>query len=173
MSTLDLATPAQAQPRGRSLDIAAFVAGALAAALGIAIGELIGGLIAGAPSLVIAIGDLVIELQPPGAKDLFVTLFGEADKLVLNLMIVGAAILIAGGLGIAGRRRFAVPTVGFAVGHASAQMTWRGVLSRPAWRLLMYSTENPPARRAFAVVDGITGDVEEWFVEDNPEEWAA
>ena len=98
MSTLDLATPAQAQPRGRSLDIAAFVAGALAAALGIAIGELIGGLIAGAPSLVIAIGDLVIELQPPGAKDLFVTLFGEADKLVLNLMIVGAAILIAGGL---------------------------------------------------------------------------
>ena len=63
-------------------------------------------------------------------------------------------------------------TVGFAIGHASAQMVWRGWLSRPVWRLLAYSTENPPAKRALVVVDGISGDVVEWFAEDNPEAWA-
>ena len=49
----------------------------------------------GRPSLVIAIGDLVIDLQPPGAKDLMVSLFGDADKLVLNVIIVVGAVLIA------------------------------------------------------------------------------
>ena len=88
--------------RSRSADVAAFVAGGLAAALGIAIGELIAGLVAGAPSLVIAIGDLVIANQPPGGKELFVELFGEADKLVLNVLIVVGAVLIAG---LLGRRR--------------------------------------------------------------------
>jgi hypothetical protein len=63
-------------------------------------------------------------------------------------------------------------TVGFAIGHASAQMVWRGWLSRPVWRLLAYSTENPPAKRALVLVDGISGDVVEWFAEDNPEDWA-
>ena len=101
--------------RSRSADVAAFVAGGLAAALGIAIGELIAGLVSGAPSLVIAIGDLVIALQPAGAKDVFVELFGQADKLVLNVLIVVSAVLIAGLLGVAGRRRWAVPVIGFAV----------------------------------------------------------
>ena len=63
-------------------------------------------------------------------------------------------------------------TVGFAIGHASAQMVWRGWLSRPVWRLLAYSTENPPAKRALVLVDGISGGVVEWFAEDNPEDWA-
>lgn len=63
-------------------------------------------------------------------------------------------------------------TVGFPVGHASAQMVWRGLLSRPVWRLLAYSAENPPSRRALVVVDGITGEVVEWFTEANPEDWA-
>ena len=34
--------------------------------------------------------------------------------------------------------------VGFPVGHASAQLTWRGLRSRPTWRILLYSVENPP-----------------------------
>ena len=33
---------------------------------------------------------------------MFVELFGQSDKLVLNLMIVGASILVAGLLGVAG-----------------------------------------------------------------------
>lgn len=66
----------------------------------------------------------------------------------------------------------ATTTVGFPVGHASAQMVWRGFASRPVWRLLAYSADNPPSRRAIVVVDGLSGEVIEWFAEDNPEDWA-
>jgi len=63
-------------------------------------------------------------------------------------------------------------TVGFTIGHASAQMVWRGWLSRPVWRLLAYSADNPPSRRAIVLVDGLSGEVVEWFAETNPEDWA-
>lgn len=66
----------------------------------------------------------------------------------------------------------AARTVGFAVGHASAQMGWRGLLSRPTWRILLYSAEDPPLRRGLVLVDGVRGDVVEWFVEENPEDWS-
>ena len=33
--------------------------------------------------------------------------------------------------------------VGFAIGHASAQQVWRGLRSRPTWRVLCYSAEEP------------------------------
>lgn len=65
----------------------------------------------------------------------------------------------------------ATARVGFPVGHASAQMVWRGWWSRPVWRLLLYSAENPPTRRGLVLVDGIDGEVVEWFTEDNPETW--
>ena len=63
--------------------------------------------------------------------------------------------------------------VGFPVGHASAQMGWRGLLSRPTWRVLVYSAEEPPDKRGLVLVDGVDGSIVEWFVEDNPEDWAA
>jgi hypothetical protein len=66
----------------------------------------------------------------------------------------------------------ATAEVGFAVGHASAQMGWRGLLSRPTWRILLYSAENPPAKRALVLVDGIGGAVIDRIVEDNPEDWS-
>ena len=66
----------------------------------------------------------------------------------------------------------ATRTVGFAVGHASAQMGWRGLLSRPTWRILLYSAENPPLRRGLVLVDGVDGEVVDWFAEDNPEDWS-
>jgi hypothetical protein len=62
--------------------------------------------------------------------------------------------------------------VGFPVGHASAQMGWRGLLSRPTWRILLYSNEEPPAKRGFVLVDGVDGSVVDAFVEDNPEDWS-
>jgi len=62
--------------------------------------------------------------------------------------------------------------VGFPVGHASAQMGWRGLLSRPTWRILLYSAEDPPEKRGLVLVDGVDGSVVEWFVEDNPEDWS-
>jgi hypothetical protein len=63
--------------------------------------------------------------------------------------------------------------MGFAVGHASAQMIWRGWLSRPTWRILLYSAENPPRQRGIVLVDGIDGGVVEWFSETNPEDWSS
>ena len=65
-----------------------------------------------------------------------------------------------------------VKQVGFPVGHASAQMGWRGLLSRPTWRILLYSAEDPPAQRGLVLVDGVDGRVLEWFVEENPEDWS-
>jgi hypothetical protein len=63
--------------------------------------------------------------------------------------------------------------VGFPVGHASAQLGWRGLRSRPTWRILLYSAEDPPAKRGLVRVDGLDGAVIEQMVEDNPEDWAA
>jgi len=62
--------------------------------------------------------------------------------------------------------------VGFPVGHASAQMGWRGLLSRPTWRILLYSADDPPEKRGLVLVDGVDGAIVEWFVEDNPEDWS-
>jgi hypothetical protein len=66
----------------------------------------------------------------------------------------------------------AARTVGFPLGHASAQLSWRGLLSRPTWRVLLYSAEKPPAKRGLVLVDGVEGDVVEYFVEPNPEDWS-
>ena len=82
------------------------VAGALAGAVALAVGELLAGLIRDAPSLVTAVGSLVIALQPSGAKDLMVSLFGTNDKLVLNLAVLVGALLIALVTGIVAARRF-------------------------------------------------------------------
>jgi hypothetical protein len=59
--------------------------------------------------------------------------------------------------------------VGFAVGHASAQQVWRGLRSRPTWRIFCYSAEEPPLRRGLVLVDAVNGDVVECLIEDNPE----
>lgn len=56
--------------------------------------------------------------------------------------------------------------VGFPVGHASAQQVWRGLRSRPTWRVLCYSAEEPPRRRALVLVDAIDGTVVEQLTQD-------
>lgn len=67
----------------------------------------------------------------------------------------------------------AVQAVGFPVGHASAQLGWRGLRSRPTWRILLYSADDPPAKRGLVIVDGVDGEILGQLVEDNPEDWAA
>lgn len=67
----------------------------------------------------------------------------------------------------------ATKQVGFPVGHASASLSWRGLRSRPTWRILLYSAEEPPRSRGLVMVDGVDGTVLQHFVEDNPEDWAA
>jgi hypothetical protein len=62
--------------------------------------------------------------------------------------------------------------VGFPVGHASAQLGWRGLASRPTWRVLLYSAENPPVKRGLVLVDGVDSTIVADMVEDNPEDWS-
>ena len=62
--------------------------------------------------------------------------------------------------------------VGFPVGHASAQLGWRGLRSRPTWRILLYSSEDPPATRGMVLVDAVDGEVLDQIIEDNPEDWS-
>jgi DMSO/TMAO reductase YedYZ molybdopterin-dependent catalytic subunit len=92
-------------------------AGAAAGSLGVAaalgLSEFLGGVLAGASSLVAAVGQTIIDLQPPGAKDLVVALFGTNDKLAFELFIVGVALAIGAALGVVGRGRPTLARMGF------------------------------------------------------------
>lgn len=107
---------------------------------------------------------------------------GDGVLVNTGLLVTGAALVVIGlyhfvaghplrvdqtdALAAAGRQ------VGFAVGHASAQLGWRGVRSRPTWRILLYSAEDPPAQRGLVLVDGVDGSTVAHFVEENPEDWS-
>ena len=67
----------------------------------------------------------------------------------------------------------ATRTAGFPVGHASASLGWRGLRSRPMWRILLYSTEEPPDQRGLVLVDAVDGRVLEHLIEENPEDWSS
>src|SRR6478752_1382295 len=84
---------------------------ATAAALGVS--ELLAGLLSGAGSLIAGIGQVIIDLQPPGAKDLMVGLFGTNDKLALELFIVVVALGLGALLGVVARRRYEIAMIAF------------------------------------------------------------
>jgi hypothetical protein len=106
------------------------------------------------------------------------------DPVLVNVGVLfgGIALVLIGGyhflagwnLDVDERDALVVATreVGFAVGHASAQLGWRGLRSRPTWRILLYSADEPPTKRGLVLVDGVDGRVVEHFVEDNPEDWS-
>ena len=56
--------------------------------------------------------------------------------------------------------------VGFAVGHASAAVRFHGLRSRPRWAVLVYSATEPPDQRALIVVDAVSGETGDVYVED-------
>jgi hypothetical protein len=62
---------------------------------------------------------------------------------------------------------------GFPVGHASAQLAWRGLRSRPVWRVLLYSADEPPSQRGLVELDAVDGEILGSYTEDNPEDWSA
>ena len=95
---------------------AAAIAGLASGAAALGSAELLAGLLPGAASPIIAVGDLVISLQPPGAKQLVVDLVGEADKLVLNLLIAAVALAITAGIGVLARTRPGMARIVFALG---------------------------------------------------------
>ena len=61
---------------------------------------------------------------------------------------------------------------GFPVGHASAQLAWRGVRSLPVWRVLLYSADEPPSQRGLVELDAVDGEILGAYTEDNPEDWS-
>jgi len=123
--------------------------------------------------LVLAAGCLALWVATRSGSQILVN--GGFLAAAIGLALVGSYSIVAGwNLAVDERDALveAVKTVGFPVGHASAQMGWRGLLSRPTWRILLYSAEDPPSQRGLVLVDGAHGDVLEWFVEDNPEDWS-
>jgi len=103
-------------------------------------------------------------------------LVNDGYLLAAGLLVVAGCYSLASGWNLDVDERDALVAataeVGFAVGHASAQMGWRGLLSRPTWRILLYSAENPPTRRGLVLVDGVDGSVIDRIVEANPEDWS-
>ncbi len=93
---------------------------------------------------------------------------------VLLLLLGGYHLLAGWDLVVDERDALVASTkqLGFAVGHASAQLGWRGLRSRPTWRILLYSAEEPPLKRGLVLVDGVDGEIVAHFVEDNPEDWS-
>jgi len=118
-----------------------------------------------------------------GCFALWVTHQGSGHVLVnQGFLVVAVALLLVGWYHLASAWPLSVrdtealvaaaAAVGFAVGHASAQLGWRGLRSRPTWRILLYSSEEPPTRRGIVLVDGVDGEVLAQFTEDNPEDWS-
>ena len=71
----------------------------------LAAGELTAGFVSGVPSPILVVGRTLIDYQPAGAKNVFVDLFGTADKLALQALIVLVALALGAGIGILGRSR--------------------------------------------------------------------
>ena len=95
--------------------VPAAIAGIVATAAALGVSELLAGILPGATSLVAAVGQVVIDRQPSGAKDVVVALFGTNDKLALELGIVAIALLIGAGLGLVARWRYAIAAGVFVV----------------------------------------------------------
>jgi DMSO/TMAO reductase YedYZ molybdopterin-dependent catalytic subunit len=88
-------------------------AGLIGAAVALGVSELIAGVLSPGSSLIAAVGQTIIDLQPPGAKDFVVALFGTNDKLALEILVTGTALAIGAVLGYLGRDRFAIASGGF------------------------------------------------------------
>lgn len=106
-----------------------------------------------------------------------------SDSPLVNSGFLGAGVALAvfGSISITSGWRMTIDetgalqaahkALGFAVGHASAQQVWHGLRSRPTWRVLCYSAEEPPTRRGMVLVDAVDGRIVERLVETNPERW--
>ena len=99
-----------------------------------------------------------------------------------GLLVVGVLLALLGGYHFLAAWKLVVletdalaiasRTVGFPVGHASAQLAWYGLRSRPAWRILLYSADDPPSFRGLVECDAVDGHVMGSYTERNPEDWS-
>ena len=135
------------------------VAGVLAAALALGVCELFAGLVPGVPSLVVAVGGVVVDGVPKPVKDLAIGLFGTADKpaLLIGILLVSA---LAGALiGRLAARRFTFGVVGIALFGALGAAATLGdpqasVLASVCVALLGVGAGIAALRRLLDVADG-------------------
>lgn len=84
----------------------AALTGVLAVGIALGVGELMAGLFDGAPSLITAVGSVVIPFVPPALEDFAIQTFGTSDKFVLHVSTVVVTLAIGAWAGIIGRKRF-------------------------------------------------------------------
>ncbi|MGY2067843.1 molybdopterin-dependent oxidoreductase [Blastococcus sp. SYSU DS0619] len=84
----------------------AALAGVAAVAVALGVAELVAGLIPRAPSLVIAVGDAVVDSVPGSVEQWAIATLGEADKPVLIGGILVVSALLAVAVGLLARHRF-------------------------------------------------------------------
>ena len=119
-------------PRGR-----AALSGVVAAAAALATGELVAGVFAGAISPLAAVGSAIIDLAPPGSKELMVSLFGTADKLALGAFITAVVLIAGAALGLIARRSLLAAAVGIAaIAAVGALAGLRSPTANPATTVL-------------------------------------
>ena len=93
---------------------AAALAGVLGVAVALGVSELVAGLLPGARSLVVAVGDAVIDSVPGWLERAAIAALGTADKPVLLAGILVVSALLGALLGRAAVRSFLVAVAGFA-----------------------------------------------------------
>lgn len=97
--------PSPTPPTNHSSRRDAAFAGIVATGAALATGELLAGVLAGIPSPILSVGRVVVDLQPPGAKEVVVSLFGTADKLALEVLVLVVALAIGAAIGLLARTR--------------------------------------------------------------------
>ena len=94
--------------------LAATSSGLLAGAAALATGELAAGFVAKWQSPVVSVAEAVIDAVPRSVKEFAIETFGENDKIALVVGILAFSVVFAAILGLLGRRRPLIPTIGFA-----------------------------------------------------------
>lgn len=58
----------------------------------------------------------------------------------------------------------------FSVGHASAQLCFTGFASKPTWRVVVFSSDEPPTQRGLVEISAITKEIKSTFFDmEEPE----
>jgi DMSO/TMAO reductase YedYZ molybdopterin-dependent catalytic subunit len=100
----------------RAARLWAALAGIVSAAVVLGVAEVLSAFVGAAGSPLFAVGSLVIDLAPPGAKDVMIGLFGTGDKAALLALMGVILVVIAGIAGILEARTAPLGVVLFGVG---------------------------------------------------------
>ena len=135
---------AERPSRELATEWAAKLAGAAGAGVALAFGELFDGISERVPSLVVAVGDLVVDNADAGTTKWAIDLFGTNDKPALVIGVVAISLLLGSVAGRVGQSRPRLPFIVFGLfgafgGWAAAQgaqssmvLSWFAALSAAA-----------------------------------------